>query len=104
MGRVRLLTESEVATLLTMSLALETVESVFRWQTAGQTVNKLWVRLRAPKGLLQVMPAVVPEVGAMGLKAYTVVAGRVRFVVLLFSTETGEAIGILEADRLGQVR
>jgi ornithine cyclodeaminase/alanine dehydrogenase-like protein (mu-crystallin family) len=104
MGRVRLLTEADVTQLLPMSLALETVESVFRWQAAGQTVNKPRVRLRAPKGLLQVMPAAVPEVGAMGLKAYTVVAGRVRFVVPLFSTETGELIGILEADRLGQVR
>ncbi len=104
MGRARLLTESDVASLLPMPLALETVESVFRWQAAGQTVNKPRVRLRAPKGLLQVMPAVVPEVGAMGLKAYTVVGGRARFVVLLFSTETGEIIGIFEADRLGQVR
>jgi ornithine cyclodeaminase/alanine dehydrogenase len=104
MGRVRLLTESDVTELLTMPLALETVESVFRWQAAGRTVNRPRVRLRAPKGLLQVMPAVVPEVRAMGLKAYTVVERRARFVVLLFSTETGELIGILEADRLGQVR
>ncbi len=104
MGRVRLLTESDVTELLTMPLALETVESVFRWQAAGRTVNRPRVRLRAPKRLLQVMPAVVPEVGAMGLKAYTVVERRARFVVLLFSTETGELIGILEADRLGQVR
>src|SRR3989338_2677403 len=104
MGRIRLLTDIDVTQLLPMSLALETVESVFRWQAAGQTVNKPRVRLRAPKGLLQVMPAVVPEVGAMGLKAYTVVGGRVRFVVPSSFTETGELIGILEADRLGQVR
>ncbi len=104
MGRVRLLTESDVTELLTMPLALEIVESVFRWQAAGRTGNRPRVRLRAPRGLLQVMPAVVPEVGAMGLKAYTVVERRARFVVLLFSTETGELIGILEADRLGQVR
>lgn len=104
MGRVRLLTESDVTQLLTMPLALETVESVFRWQAAGRTVNRPRVRLRAPKGLLQVMPAVVPEVAAMGLKAYTVVERRARFVVFLFSADTGELIGILEADRLGQVR
>ncbi len=104
MGRVRLLTEAEVGELLPMSLALPTVESVFRWQAAGQTVNRPRVRLRAPKGLLQVMPASVPEVGAMGLKAYTVVGGRARFVVLLFSTETGELVGIFEAGRLGQIR
>jgi len=104
MGRVRLLTESDVTQLLTMPLALETVESVFRWQAAGRTVNRPRVRLRAPKGLLQVMPAVVPEVAAMGLKAYTVVERRARFVAFLFSADTGELIGILEADRLGQVR
>ncbi len=104
MGRVRLLTESDVTRLLPMSLALEAVESVFRWQAAGRTVNRPRVRLRAPGGLLQVMPASVPEAGAMGLKAYTVVKGRARFVVLLFGTETGEILGILEADRLGQVR
>ncbi len=104
MGTVRLLTESDVARLLPMSLALETVEAVFRWQAAGKTVNRPRVRLRAPAGLLQVMPASVPEVGAMGLKAYTVIRGRARFVVLLWSAETGELAGILEADRLGQVR
>src|SRR3989304_4614258 len=93
MGRIRLLTEAEVTQLLPMSLALETVESAVRGQAAGQTVNKPRVRLRAPKGLLQVMPAVVPEVGAMGLKAYTVVGGRGRVVGPLFSTETGGAIG-----------
>ena len=104
MGRVRLLSESDVNHLLPMSLALETVEAAFLWQAVGQTVNRPRVRLRAPKGLLQVMPASVPEAGAMGLKAYTVVGGRARFVVLIFSTETGELIGILEADRLGQIR
>ena len=104
MGRVRLLSESDVNHLLPMSLALETVEAAFLWQAVGQTVNRPRVRLRAPKGLLQVMPASVPEAGAMGLKAYIVVGGRARFVVLLFSTETGELIGILEADRLGQIR
>jgi alanine dehydrogenase len=104
MGRVRLLTEAEVTGLLPMSLALDTVEAVFRWQATAGTVNKPRVRLRAPGGLLQVMPASVPEVGAMGLKAYTVVGGRARFVVLLFSTETGQLTAVLEADRLGQVR
>jgi ornithine cyclodeaminase/alanine dehydrogenase len=103
-GSVRLLSEADVERLLPMTLALETVEEVFRWQASGQTVNRPRVRLRAPTGLLQVMPAAVPEAGAMGLKAYTVVKGRVWFVVLLFSSETGVLQAIFEADRLGQVR
>lgn len=104
MGSVRFLSESDVDRLLTMAQALETVEAVFRWQAVGRTLNRPRVRLRAPRGLLQVMPATVPEAGAMGLKAYTVVGGAARFVVLLFSTETGELLGLFEADRLGQVR
>lgn len=104
MGSLRLLSEADVVRLLPMSLALETVEEVFRWRAVGQTVNRPRVRLRAPAGLLQVMPASVPEVGAMGLKAYTVLKGRVQFVVLLFSTESGALQAIVEADRLGQIR
>lgn len=103
-GSVLLLSEADVERLLPMTLALESVEEVFRWQASGQTVNRPRVRLPAPNGLLQVMPASVPEAGAMGLKAYTVVKGRVRFVVLLFSSETGALQAIFEADRLGQVR
>ncbi|MFQ5827888.1 MAG: ornithine cyclodeaminase family protein, partial [Candidatus Methylomirabilia bacterium] len=105
MGSVRLVTEAEVVQLLPMSLALETVEAVFRWQVGGQTVNRPRVRLRTPAGILQVMPAVVPEVGAMGLKSYTVMRrGQAQFVVLLFSVETGALEMIVEADRLGQIR
>lgn len=104
MKSVRLLSEADVERLLTMPLAIETVEDVFRWQAAGQTVNRPRVRLRAPTGVLNVMPASVPEVGAMGLKAYTVVKRRAQFVVLLFSAETGAPQAIFEADRLGQVR
>lgn len=105
MESVRLVTEAEVVQLLPMSLALETVEAAFRWQAQGGTVNRPRVRLRAPAGILQVMPAVVPEVGAMGLKSYTVMrGGRARFVVLLFSVETGALEMIVEADRLGQIR
>lgn len=104
MKTIRLFSEADVERLLTMPLALETVEEVFRWQAAGQTVNRPRVRLRAPTGILNVMPASVPEAGAMGLKAYTVVKRRAQFVVLLFSAETGDPQAVFEADRLGQVR
>lgn len=104
MSSVRLLSEADVVRLLPMPLALETLEAVFRWQADGQAVNRPRVRLRVPAGLLQVMPASVPEVGAMGLKAYTVVKGRTQFVVLLFSAVTGALEAIVEADRPGQIR
>jgi ornithine cyclodeaminase/alanine dehydrogenase-like protein (mu-crystallin family) len=50
------------------------------------------------------MPAAVPEARVMGLKAYATVRGGTKFVVLLFSAETGALLAVIEADRLGQMR
>ncbi len=103
-NRVRLLTEEEVGRLLPMSVALEAVEQVFRWSAAGETVNKPRQRVRVPSGILQVMPAAVPEVGMLGLKAYTVTKRGARFVVMLFDALTGALEALIEADRMGQIR
>jgi len=99
-----LLTESEVTMLLPMSLALEAVEEAFRWQGEGKLTNKPRVRLHVPGGLLHVMPAALPESRVMGLKAYATVRGGAKFVVLLFSAETGALLAIIEADKVGQMR
>ena len=99
-----LLTEADVTALLPMPLALEAVEEAFRWQGEGKLTNRPRVRLPVPGGLLHVMPAAVPEARVMGLKAYATVRGQAKFVVLLFSAETGALLAVIEADRLGQMR
>lgn len=98
------LTEADVTALLPMSLALEAVEEVFRWQGEGRLTNRPRVRLPMPGGLLHVMPAALPEARVMGLKAYATVRGGAKFVVLLFSADTGGLLAVIEADRLGQMR
>ena len=50
------------------------------------------------------MAAVDSELGYAGLKSYTVVGGRLAFVVCLFSLASGELAAVLEADTLGQRR
>ncbi len=99
-----LLTESDVTALLPMSLALEAVEQVFRWQGEGRLSNRPRVRLPVPGGLLHVMPAALPEARVMGLKAYATVRGGAKFVVLLFAADSGGLLAVIEADRLGQMR
>jgi ornithine cyclodeaminase/alanine dehydrogenase-like protein (mu-crystallin family) len=99
-----LLTEADVTALLPMTLALEAVEDVLRWHGEGKVVNRPRVRLPVPAGLLHVMPAAAPEASAMGLKAYATVRGGAKFVVLLFSAESGTLMAVIEADRLGQMR
>jgi ornithine cyclodeaminase/alanine dehydrogenase-like protein (mu-crystallin family) len=99
-----LLTEADVTALLPMSLALDAVEEVFRWQGEGKLVNRPRVRLPVPGGLFHVMPAALPGAHVMGLKAYSTVRGGNKFVVLLFSAASGALRAVIEADRLGQIR
>jgi ornithine cyclodeaminase/alanine dehydrogenase-like protein (mu-crystallin family) len=99
-----LLTESDVTLLLPMATALEAVEEVFRWQGEAKLTNRPRVRLPVPGGLLHVMPAALPEARVMGLKSYATVRGGTKFVVLLFSVETGALLAVIEADKLGQMR
>lgn len=98
------LNEAEVTMLLPMSLALEAVEEVFRWQGEAKLTNRPRVRLPVPGGLLHVMPAALPEARVMGLKTYATVRAGAKFLVLLFSAETGALLAIIEADKLGQMR
>jgi alanine dehydrogenase len=99
-----LLNESEVTMLLPMAVALEAVEEVFRWQGEGKLTNRPRVRLPVPGGMLHVMPAALPEARVMGLKTYATVRGGAKFVVLLFSAESGGLLAMIEADKLGQMR
>lgn len=98
------LREVDVATLLTMDVALRAVEEAVRGQCLGSAVNIPRARLRGGRTSLQVMVGAVPSLGVMGYKAYTVTRQGARFLVLLYSTETGELLAILEASKLGQMR
>jgi alanine dehydrogenase len=98
------LTESEVDRLVTMADAMQAVEACFRRQGEGRATTEPRRRARVPKGMLHVMFAADPEAGVMGLKSYSTIAGKARFQVLLYDTESGELLAIIEADRLGQLR
>src|SRR5262249_57249365 len=83
---------------------VEAVEEASGWRGEGKLTNKPRVRLPVPGGLLHVMPAALPEARVMGLKSYATVRGGTKFVVLLFSAETGALLAVIEADKLGQMR
>lgn len=97
------LREEDVEALLTMEDAIAVVEEAFRLHGLGQADNRPRQRPRIGRTILQVMPAAVPGMG-LGLKAYTVGTKGVRFVVLLWSEETGDLEAVIEANKLGQMR
>lgn len=100
-----LLTERDVQSLLTMDLALEAVEAAFHDLAAGAgSVNQARRRIPLKNGTLHYMAGALPGQGVLGLKMYPVVAGRVTFLVPLYSAETGRLLALIEADHLGRMR
>jgi alanine dehydrogenase len=98
------LSEDDVAELVSSVDAVPVIEDCFRRLAAGTAVNEPRKRLPLPDGYFAVMAATDTELGYAGLKSYTVVDGRLAFVVCLFSLEDGTLAAVIEADRLGQVR
>ena len=99
------LTESDVRSLLTMPLAIELVETSFRRLAGGAATNHSRQRLLVPgKTVLNYMAASDAESGYLGLKIYSIAKGSARFIVPLFSADSGDLVALIEADYLGQAR
>lgn len=98
------LSEDDVAALLTMPEAVAAVADAFAAQSAGGGANHPRGRFFLPNGVLHHMAAALPAKNVMGTKTYASFGGGTRFWVQLFSSETGELLALIEADRLGQMR
>jgi ornithine cyclodeaminase/alanine dehydrogenase-like protein (mu-crystallin family) len=98
------LSEQDVTGLLTPADAVPVIEECFRRLASGAAVSEPRKRLPLPDGHFAVMAATDIELQYAGLKSYTLVEGKLAFVVCLFSLADGALAGVLEADRLGQVR
>lgn len=100
-----LLNEADVKALLNMPLALDAVEESFRRLADGSMHLHSRQRLYVPgKSYLHYMAAADARSGYMGLKIYSSSKQGLRFVVPLFSAESGDMLALIEADFLGQMR
>jgi ornithine cyclodeaminase/alanine dehydrogenase-like protein (mu-crystallin family) len=99
-----LLRDADVAALLTMDEVIAALDQGFRALGNGDAVNQPRTRSIVPGGSLNVMHAAVPALGVAGLKSYAVTPRGARFVAVLYRLQDGEAIMLVEADRLGQIR
>jgi alanine dehydrogenase len=97
--------ESEVKSVFTMPLAIEAVEAISKRQAAGEVLVHPRRRFELPRGTFfhHMAAADVPG-GFVATKQYTYVGGKLKFLVSLFSTESGDLIALIEADTLGQMR
>jgi alanine dehydrogenase len=99
-----LLTEEEVSQLVSMPMALEAVDEVFRGLGQGEAQSNPRQRVRLAGGVLHTLTGGVPSSRALGLKTYTSIASGTRFLVLLFDAENGDLLAQIEANLLGQYR
>jgi alanine dehydrogenase len=96
--------EAEIRSVLTMAMALEAVEDSLRKQARGEVVVQPRRRFELPKGFYHYMAAADYSGGFVAEKQYTYVAGKIRFLVLLYEMATGDLVAQIEADYMGQLR
>src|SRR5215510_5944076 len=99
-----LLREKDVTELLDINMAIGAVEEVLRDHAEGQATNRPRYRVAMPASQLHVMAAGDRRLGVYGLKAYTASRKGARFLVLLYESNSGDLLAMIEADRLGQMR
>jgi len=99
-----LLREHHVTELLDIHTAMAAVEEVLRDQAEGQATNRPRYRVPSSTSLLHVMAAGDKRLGVCGLKVYTTARTGTRFLVLLYDSDSGDMLAMIEADRLGQMR
>lgn len=99
------LTENDVSQILSTNVAIDAIEEAFNQMASGKAINTPRSRAATPTGILNVMSAVLPSFGVMGLKTYGVMKNnRLRFYVQLLSIDTGELVALIEASELGRIR
>ena len=98
------LTESDVENLLTMPVAVEAMQQGFTQLSQGRAENVPRQRARAQGFVLHSMSATAEYLGLGGWKQYTTTSHGAKFLVGLYSLETGKLLALIEANRLGQMR
>lgn len=99
-----LLTEQDVASVLTMPDCIDALEQAFRRQDEGDVQNHPRRRLHVPNGTFHIMEAADLGLNRMAIKAYASFRPATRFLVLLYDTTNGDLLALIEADYLGRMR
>jgi alanine dehydrogenase len=99
------ISEAEVRSVLTMSMAIEAVQEVSRKQANGEVIVHPRRRFELPAGgFFHYMAAADFKAGFVAMKQYTFVRGKIRFLVPLYEVATGALVSLIEADYMGQLR
>lgn len=100
---MKLITNEQVSELVTTAEAVQAMRAAFAG--AGSGAQQARVRTSASNGvMLSMMGAVLPDAGIAGAKVYTTIKGAFKFVITLFSSETGAPLATIEGDTMTGLR
>lgn len=98
------ITDSMIEAVITPQAAKEILRSAFTAFDQKTAAMQQRERTEAGGVKLSTLGAVIPEQGVTGAKVYTTIAGKFNFVILLFSTDTGEPLATMEANAITRLR
>jgi len=105
---MRLISDADVAEVITMRDAVAAMAAAF--EQFGNGAGSIAPRVRASAEhatqsiAIAAMGAVLPAAGVAGAKVYSTVKGQFNFVIVLFSSVTGEALAAIEANEITKYR
>ena len=105
---MRLISDADVAEVITMRDAVAAMAAAFEQFGNGAGSIAPRVRAAAEHGgqatAIATMGAALPAAGVVGAKVYATVKGQFNFVIVLFSSLTGEALATIEANEITKYR
>jgi ornithine cyclodeaminase len=105
---MRLISDADVAEVITMRDAVAAMAAAFEQFGNGAGSIAPRVRAAAEHGgqspAIATMGAALPAAGVVGAKVYAIVKGQFSFVIVLFSSLTGEALAAIEANEITRYR
>jgi ornithine cyclodeaminase len=105
---MRLITDSEVASVISMRDAIAAMTAAF--EQLGNGVGGIAPRVRGAAehngqvAAIAAMGAALPASGVLGAKVYSTIKGQFNFVIVLFSSLTGQPLAAIEANEITRFR
>jgi ornithine cyclodeaminase/alanine dehydrogenase-like protein (mu-crystallin family) len=99
-----LLTESNILELLEIKEVIKEVERAFVEQSLGKVNNFPRTRTYTESSVFNVMHASLSYIKRAGLKCYISTKKGIKFVILLFDTDTSELLAVMAAEAIGKYR
>ena len=98
------LNDADVRALMSMSDCVGVMEDAFSQAGDGKVWNRPRSRIRMPRGFHHLMAAYLADSEVFGLKTYTSFRSGTRFTTMLYDSNNGDLLAMVQGPRIGQLR